>query len=157
MLDHTHTRCFLLDRQKHGTNDAQQLKFIPVLDSPLKSSNSTLLAIRKRVSYCVENVIPCIWGNYPNLSAEYPVLGNGIVAFFKGILGLDSSKACVHVKYPELVHRRMQLADQAFLADPSSSHKPNAKHATAWQLVDTTKLDKRQILIDACAAWHPLV
>ena len=86
------------------------------------------------------------------------VLGHGMVAFVvtKGILGPDSSKACVHVEYPEL-HRRMQLADQAFLAHPDSHHKPNAKHATAWQSVDSTKLDKRQIIIDACAGWHPLV
>ena len=148
---------FLPNRQKHGTNEARQLKFTVVLDGPLKSSNSKILA-RKRLSYCVENVIPCIWGNYPNLSAENMVLGHGMVAFVvtKGILGPDSSKACVHVEYPEL-HRRMQLADQAFLADPDSHHKPNAKHATAWQSVDSTKLDKRQIIIDACAGWHPLV
>jgi hypothetical protein len=144
---------FLPDRKQHGANDAHKLKFTPVLRGPLKVSSSKLLGT-KRVSYCVEFVIPCIWCNYPNLSAEHKVFGQGIVSFVQGILGPDSCEVDVHVKYPEL-HRRMQLADQAFLADPSST-KPKAKHAKAWQLVDATKLDKRQILIDACAAWYLL-
>ena len=144
---------FLPDlQQQNGT--ANELKFIPILGGSLKITNSKKLG-SKRVAYCVKNVIPCIWGNYPNLSAEYKVLQFGIVSFVQGILGPDSSKVGVHVKYPEL-HRRMQLADLAYLADTSSS-RPKLIHAKAWQLVDPTKLDKRQILIDACAAWYPHV
>jgi hypothetical protein len=54
----------------------------------------------------------------------------------------------------------MLLADEAFHADTLKDtpiNRPNSTHAKAWQGVDNATLDKRQILIDACASWFPIL
>jgi hypothetical protein len=84
---------FLPDRKQHGTNDAHKLKFTPVLRGPLKVSSSKLLGT-KRVSYCVENVIPCIWCNYPNLSARPGMVLYGCRTTLKALLTFLYTSSC---------------------------------------------------------------
>ena len=108
----------------------------------------------RRVKFFMECVLPFIWPNYPSMMAKCPSFCRyGAKAFSVNILGPENSKPSFHLKYPEL-HRRMQLADAAFLADPTAN-RPKSSHALAWQTDSTSKLDKRQILIDGSATWHP--
>jgi hypothetical protein len=108
----------------------------------------------RRVAWCATRTSPCIWNNCPNLSKENQSFTHGMSAFAKGVLGPEAGVSKVHVACAE-THRRMLLADVAFLLD-TEKNRPSSVHAATWQKVTSTAvLDKRQVLIDACAAWHP--
>ena len=143
-----------------SVNDAKEsvFDFTPILDDRApKTTSSTTRLSRARSSYVAQFVLPGIWQNYPNLFAASKSFTHGKFAFAEGILGPDAGLPKVHVSFLE-VHRRMLLADKAFLDQTltdNSIARPNANHAKAWQVVNTAMLDKRQILIDACGAWFP--
>jgi hypothetical protein len=143
-----------LSQDEHVVDYSAPLQFT----SP--SKNRKNLA-EERIAFCSEFVVPVIWANYPNLSLVTKNFDHGMSTFVKALLGPDASDPSVHVGFPEL-HRRMVLADEAVHLESSLSHggstiRPNSTHAQAWQIVDNERLDKRQILIDACAAWYPVL
>jgi hypothetical protein len=145
---------------KRSVNETKEsvFEFSPILgDKALKTTSASPRLSRERSSYLAKFVLPGIWQNYPNLFAASKSFTYGVHAFALGILGPNAGIPKAHVSFLE-VHRRMLLADKAFLeqtlADNSIS-RPNANHAKAWQVVNTATLDKRQILIDACGAWFP--
>jgi hypothetical protein len=153
-----HTQDGFLPIVTLNDDNEPNLEFTPVLEQPGRADTSVTLA-RARAMHCANFVLPCIWQNYPNLSNCLSSLTHGAVAFAKEILGSDAGKPHVHVPHPEF-HRRMLLADEAFHADTLKDtpiNRPNSTHAKAWQGVDNATLDKRQILIDACASWFPIL
>lgn len=106
-----------------------------------------------KAQWFATNVLSVIWKNYPNLSKDYGPGGRYATAFAKGILGTDVCPDSVNIQFNE-IHRRMTLADEAFLKDPLGG-RPCSTHAEAWVQDVVQSLDKRQILIDACNAWLP--
>ena len=76
-----HTQDGFLPRRTVNDGNRSLLEFVPVLSGITKSASSKKLA-QARTHHFAEFVLPCIWNNYPHLSAACKSLSPGMTTPF---------------------------------------------------------------------------